>query len=58
MAVHNLTDRPVTVKLEKPFEHLIEYFGDQPYEAINGESMELNIGPFGYRWFRKSSLFL
>lgn len=58
MAVHNLTDKPAKLKLDKPFEHLIEYFGDQSYKPINGESMELELGPFGYRWFRKSPLFL
>ena len=58
MAIHNLTDQPVKIKLEKPFEHLIEYFGDQEYDSINGETMELELGPFGYRWFRKSPLFL
>ena len=58
MAVHNLTDKPVNVKLDKPFEHLIEYFGDQPYDNINGETMELDLGAFGYRWFRKSPLFI
>lgn len=58
MAVHNLTDKAVRIKLHKPFEHLIEYFGDQEYDAINEETMELELGPFGYRWFRKSALFL
>lgn len=58
MAVHNLTDQPVKVKLDKPFEHLMEYFGDKPYGPINGKTMELELGPFGYRWFRKSPLFL
>ena len=58
MAIHNLTDQPVTVTLEKSFEHLIEYFGDQRYEPLDGESMRVQVGPFGYRWFRKSPLFL
>ena len=58
MAIHNLTDRPVTVTLKKSFEHLIEYFGDQRYEPINGETMHVQLGSFGYRWFRKSPLFL
>ena len=58
MAIHNLTDQPVTVTLKKSFEHLIEYFGDQKYEPVNSENMRVQLGPFGYRWFRKSPLFL
>ena len=58
MAVHNLTDQPVTVILDKYFEHLIEYFGDQKYEPVSENNRQLQLGPFGYRWFRKSPLFL
>ena len=58
MAVHNLTDQPVTVILDKYFEHLIEYFGDQKYEPVQENNRQLQLGPFGYRWFRKSPLFL
>lgn len=59
-AVHNFSDRDATVKLELDkhlLEHLIEYFADKEYETYpNGN--EMTLGPYGYRWFRKSSLFL
>lgn len=58
MAVHNMTDQPVTVVLDKYFEHLIEYFGDQKYEPVSETNRQVQLGPFGYRWFRKSPLFL
>lgn len=58
MAVHNMTDQPVTVVLDKYFKHLIEYFGDQKYEPVSETNRQVQLGPFGYRWFRKSPLFL
>jgi maltose alpha-D-glucosyltransferase/alpha-amylase len=58
LAVHNLTEEPVTVTLEKYFEHLIEYFEDQKYEPVSEKTKQLQLGPFGYRWFRRNPLFL
>jgi hypothetical protein len=56
--VHNLTENNLTVKLEKYFDHLIEHFGDQTYGPLSEKTKQVQIGPFGYRWFRKSRLFL
>lgn len=58
LAVHNLGEEPVEVILDQDFGHLIEHFGDQQYEPVKGENRRVTLGPFGYRWFRKSSLFL
>ena len=58
LALHNLTDQPLTVTLDKHFDHLIEYFGDQQYEPMQEKTKQLRLGPFGYRWFRRSPLFL
>jgi maltose alpha-D-glucosyltransferase/alpha-amylase len=58
LGVHNLTEETFTVTLEKYFDHLIEYFGDQKYEPLSREAMKLQLGPFGYRWFRRSPLLL
>jgi maltose alpha-D-glucosyltransferase / alpha-amylase len=60
-AVHNFSDREITVELsleEGQGEHLIESFADQEYEPYAGEKKGLKLGPYGYRWFRRSSLFL
>lgn len=58
LALHNLTEKPCTVTLEEYFEHLIEQFSDQSYEPVKPGTKEIQLGPFGYRWFRKSALFL
>ena len=58
LAVHNLTDQAVTVTLKTYSEHLIEYLSDQKYEPVSEGIKQLQLGPFGYRWFRKSPLFL
>ena len=58
LAIHNLTDEALTVTLEKYFEHLIEYLADQRYETVKAETCQVQLGPFGYRWFRMSRLFL
>jgi maltose alpha-D-glucosyltransferase / alpha-amylase len=58
LAIHNFTDETLTVTLKKYFEHLIEQFADQKYEAIKVDTKQAQIGPFGYRWFRVSRLFL
>jgi maltose alpha-D-glucosyltransferase/alpha-amylase len=58
LAVHNLTDQPLTVTLDQYYDHLIEYFSDQSYEPVQKKTKQLQLGPFGYRWFRRSPLFL
>jgi len=57
LALHNLTDQPASVVFTESLEHLIEYFGDQKYEPVSDDNL-IHLGPFGYRWFRKSPLFL
>jgi maltose alpha-D-glucosyltransferase/alpha-amylase len=60
-ALHNLSDQERYVGLdlkENQSEHLIEHFADQQYEAFAPEAKKVKLGPFGYRWFRKSSLFI
>lgn len=58
LAIHNLTDQALTVTLDKYYDHLIEYLADQQYEPVQAKTKQLALGPFGYRWFRKSPLFL
>ena len=58
LAVHNLTEEAVVASVEAPFDHLIEYFADQKYEPVSTQNQQMKLGPFGYRWFRKSPLFL
>jgi maltose alpha-D-glucosyltransferase / alpha-amylase len=62
IAVHNFSDRECAIRLElkkeSKVEHLIECFSDQQYDTVQDVNHELRIGPFGYRWFRKSALFL
>jgi maltose alpha-D-glucosyltransferase/alpha-amylase len=61
IAVHNFGDTACVVDLdltEDKRQHLIEYFADQQYDAFEPENKQLKLGPYGYRWFRKSSLFL
>ncbi len=58
LAVHNLDEEAVAVVLDQDFQHMIEYFGDQRYEPVEVKTRRVQLGPFGYRWFRKSPLFL
>jgi maltose alpha-D-glucosyltransferase / alpha-amylase len=61
IAIHNLEDKACEVVLdlkEKQSQHLIECFSDQQYEPFKTDSKHLKLGPYGYRWFRKSPLFL
>jgi maltose alpha-D-glucosyltransferase / alpha-amylase len=55
IAVHNLTQEAcrVTLKLEEgDEERLIDLLGDQPYEAIEGTSHDIQLEGYGYCWFR------
>ena len=62
IAVHNFSGQECVIRLELKeegkVEHLIECFSDQQYDMVAHVNRELRIGPFGYRWFRKSALFL
>jgi maltose alpha-D-glucosyltransferase/alpha-amylase len=61
VAVHNFSDKACVVKLsmtKDQSEHLVECFADYQYEPFDVKSKTLKLRPFGYRWFRKSSLFL
>lgn len=58
LAVHNLTGQALAVTLGKYFEHLMEYFSDQQYEAVKTDTKQMQLGPFGYRWFRVSRVLL
>jgi maltose alpha-D-glucosyltransferase/alpha-amylase len=53
IALHNLSDQPclVTLKFDK-YEHLIDIFGDSPYEPLDRNSPSIPIEAYGYRWFR------
>jgi maltose alpha-D-glucosyltransferase/alpha-amylase len=54
IAVHNLADRPAAVRLDAGGarrEKLVELLGDQPYKLV-GIDEEIDLEPYGYRWFR------
>jgi maltose alpha-D-glucosyltransferase/alpha-amylase len=60
LALHNLTDKTCRVTLEmrkELYEHLIECFGSEKNNDIHPDE-EIELTAFGYRWFRKSPLFL
>ncbi|NEQ19601.1 MAG: hypothetical protein F6K28_08395 [Microcoleus sp. SIO2G3] len=53
--MHNLANQACTVTLELEEgdgERLIDLLGDQPYEAIDGTSHDIQLEGYGYRWFR------
>lgn len=55
IAVHNLAREACTVTLQLNDEdgkHLIELLGDQPYEAKEGASQDVQLEAYGFRWFR------
>ena len=61
VAVHNMSDRDCSITLDlkqKGIDHLIECFADQQYESFEGNGSSLKIAAYGYRWFRRSALFL
>ena len=60
-AIHNFSDQECTVKVkftDTVFEHMIEYFSNEDYEPVQPVSPEVRLSRYGYRWFRKSPLFL
>ncbi|MBD1807494.1 alpha-glucosidase C-terminal domain-containing protein [Microcoleus sp. FACHB-SPT15] len=55
LTVHNLAKQPCTVSLKSSnlnSKHLIELLGDQQYEPLDGNSLSIPLGAYGYRWFR------
>jgi maltose alpha-D-glucosyltransferase / alpha-amylase len=61
MAIHNMADKDCDVSLElseEESQHLIEYFSDKQYEPFQANTKRIKISGYGYRWFRKSPLFL
>jgi maltose alpha-D-glucosyltransferase/alpha-amylase len=54
LAVHNLTDHPVRVRLDRTVgegDYLTELLGDNRYGRIDHPG-ELKLQGYGYRWFR------
>jgi maltose alpha-D-glucosyltransferase/alpha-amylase len=61
LALHNLSNEECMVEIElnvKEEPHLIEHFADQEYDPLDWKNGKFNLKPFGYRWFRKSTIFL
>lgn len=61
IAVHNLSDRKKKLKLNLDREELdlaMEMFADGRYRQLNQETGELELNPYGYRWFRVSRVTL
>jgi maltose alpha-D-glucosyltransferase / alpha-amylase len=54
LAVHNLSDRPDPVRLElDPRWRLEEWFADGEYQDEERRAEgNVDVGPYGYRWFR------
>lgn len=54
MAVHNLAGEPctITLNLKEDEGRLIDLLGDRPYQPIEGNSHEVELEGYGYRWFR------
>lgn len=53
MALHNLTDKEVTIRLDFDSEvrHVIDVLGDRLFEPEEGSS-EIDLGEYGYHWLR------
>lgn len=57
IAVHNLCGEAIEVDLGlecEEREHLLELFSDQQYDRWELDDDCLEVGPYGYRWFRRS----
>ncbi len=55
MALHNLADKPVTVTLRfevNRVHELRDLLGDQLYDLGNDTIEQIDLAPYGYRWFR------
>jgi maltose alpha-D-glucosyltransferase/alpha-amylase len=54
-AVHNLSGEPKTARLdlaEHGARRLIEIIGDHPHHERKGAAHDLDLEPYGYRWFQ------
>jgi maltose alpha-D-glucosyltransferase/alpha-amylase len=58
-AVHNLSGEPKTARVDLT-QHgacrVIEIIGDHPYDVIEGDAQDLELEPYGYRWFRVEAI--
>ena len=55
VAVHNLADEPRRVRLALEPDELdlaLEMFSDRRYERLDQSEGEVELGPYGFRWFR------
>jgi maltose alpha-D-glucosyltransferase/alpha-amylase len=55
LAVHNLSDRQVDVKLdvsEYEGRRLVDLIDHSEREPVRGQRHELELGPYGFHWFR------
>ncbi|HYC84878.1 MAG TPA: alpha-amylase family protein [Chryseosolibacter sp.] len=60
VAFHNLGNSEVAVEVEFAKEeemHVIECFADKTYDHFQ-PGQPVKLGPYGYRWFRKSPIFI
>jgi maltose alpha-D-glucosyltransferase/alpha-amylase len=54
-AIHNLSGEPKKIRLDLAdhgAKSVIEVLGDHPYEERAGASHDIELEPYGYRWFR------
>ena len=57
LAVHNLSEQTIEVELDLDAEdcaHLLDLFGDRKYGNWDHSTPRLTLGPYGYRWFRRT----
>lgn len=56
IAIHNLSAKPCQTTLKLPdaadFQGLVNLLGDRRYAPYQGGPLELELGGYGYRWFR------
>jgi maltose alpha-D-glucosyltransferase / alpha-amylase len=58
-AVHNLSGKPKTARLDLAdhgARQVIEVLGDHPYEEREGSAHDIELEPYGYRWFRVDAI--
>jgi maltose alpha-D-glucosyltransferase/alpha-amylase len=59
VAVHNLSDKARKTRLDLTdhgAQSVIEVLGDHPYEQLTGATHEIEMEPYGYRWFRVNAI--
>jgi len=54
IAVHNFADQPLTTRLRTGQAPLIDLIGKRECEPNGHEEYEIELEPYGYRWFRVS----